>query len=831
MTDREFAQRFVKARRSFIQRDYSRLNDMQLQAVLTTEGPLLLLAGAGSGKTTVLINRIANLIKYGRGSDSQFVPEWVTEDDLAFLEGVPEEPTPEQLQRAQKLCTLDPVQPWRIIAITFTNKAADELKQRLENMLGPDANDIWAMTFHSACVRILRRDIDRLGFDRSFTIYDTADSNSLIKRILKELELDEKTFPYRTVLNYISQAKDAMISPEDFCAEAEKSGDIRRKHIGRAYSEYTKRMKNSNALDFDDIILFTVRLLQDNPDVREYYQRKFRYVLIDEYQDTNNLQYLLAQNLAGGYENICVVGDDDQSIYKFRGATIENILSFESQYKNARTIRLEQNYRSTGHILAASNAVIRNNKGRKGKNLWTDQEMGEKLLLYVAPDERDEAQYVAGKILAEKAAGNNWRDCAVLYRMNAQSNQLEYAFKRNAIPYRVVGGTRFFDRAEVKDMLAYLCVINEPSDDLRLLRIVNVPTRGIGAKTIETARAIAAENSQSLFRVLKDSQQYEGLARSAGKLHQFVNFIEDMRAKRDSMPLDEFYQELIDRTGYVRALEAKRGDENITRIENVNELKSNIVNYMNENDGGTLFGFLDEIALYTDIDQYDKSADCVVMMTMHSAKGLEFPTVFVVGAEEGIFPSNRAIGEMDEMEEERRLCYVAMTRAKKRLYFTAARQRMLFGRTAAGQLSRFVDEIPAENINKPSPVYAFGGEDFDGPDTYFSDRRYGGYAPAAQSRRTYTSNSDSYRHSRFTSPGRAQEKPDKKPIKPPAPPAKKAALPNLRKGDQIQHKTFGQGLVTLVQPVGGDALIEVAFEENGTKRLMLKSAAQFIKKL
>ncbi|MBQ8975359.1 MAG: UvrD-helicase domain-containing protein [Oscillospiraceae bacterium] len=801
-------ERFIKARRAVIESRFSHLNDMQRLAVLTTQGPLLLLAGAGSGKTTVLINRIANLIKYGRGSDCDTVPEDVTEDDVVFLEGYLRSQDPEDEARADRLCAVEPVEPWRIIAITFTNKAADELKQRLENMLGPEANDIWAMTFHSACVRMLRRDIDRLGFDRSFTIYDTADSQSLMKRILKELELDEKTFPYRTVLNYISRAKDAMQSPEDFMTAAEKSGDVRRRHIGRAYLEYSKRMKNANALDFDDIILFTVRMLQDNPDVREYYQRKFRYVLIDEYQDTNNLQYLLAQNLAGGYENIFVVGDDDQSIYKFRGATIENILSFESQYKNARTIRLEQNYRSTGHILSASNSVIKNNMGRKGKKLWTEQSMGDKLMLYIAPNEREEAQYVATKILAQRSGGDNWRDCAVLYRTNAQSNQIEYAFKRNGIPYRVVGGTRFFDRAEVKDMLAYLCVINEPSDDLRLLRIVNVPARGIGAKTIESAREIAAREGKPLFEVIKNSQYYPELERSAGKLHQFTNFIDDMREKRESVPLDELYDELVERTGYVRALEQKKTDENITRIENVGELKSNIINYMKENDGGSLYGFLDEIALYTDIDQYDRSADCVVMMTMHSAKGLEFPTVFIVGAEEGIFPSSRSIGEPDEMEEERRLCYVAMTRAKQRLYFTAARQRMLYGRTMAGQVSRFIDEIDEGDIVKPSPTFGFGGEDFEGQDGYFGGGRYGSsrsYGGVTQDRHSYGGGRTYY--------GQKQKPPAaKKTVKSVSAPP----LIELRPGDRIEHKTFGEGLVTMVQNVGGDALLEVACDETGT---------------
>ncbi|NLA87634.1 MAG: UvrD-helicase domain-containing protein, partial [Clostridiales bacterium] len=491
MTEQSFTEKYIQARRDVIALDFMHLNDMQRQAVMTTEGPLLLLAGAGSGKTTVLINRIAGLIKYGRGADTDEIPASATEEDLEFLEGYAKNPAPENAERAARLCAVEPVEPWRIIAITFTNKAADELKARLERMLGTGANDVWAMTFHSACVRILRRDIDRLGFDRSFTIYDSADSQSLMKRILKELDLDDKTYPYRTVLNYISKAKDEMISAEAYYNAADKSGDIRKRHIGRAYLEYSNRMKASNALDFDDLILFAVRLFAEHPDVLGYYQRRFRYVLIDEYQDTNNLQYLLAGALAGGHENICVVGDDDQSIYKFRGATIETILSFESKYKNARVIRLEQNYRSTGHILDAANDVIKNNKGRKGKKLWTDQEDGDKLTLYIARDEREEAQYVTEQIIGDVAGGDNWSDHAVLYRLNAQSNQLEYAFKRSGVPYRIVGGTRFFDRAEIKDMLAYLCVVLNPTDDLRLLRIVNTPTRGIGQVTLELGGEIA----------------------------------------------------------------------------------------------------------------------------------------------------------------------------------------------------------------------------------------------------------------------------------------------------------------------------------------------------
>jgi DNA helicase-2/ATP-dependent DNA helicase PcrA len=830
MTAQTFTDRYIKARRDVIALDFSHLNDMQRQAVMTTEGPLLLLAGAGSGKTTVLINRIANLMKYGRGSDTDEIPEGVTEQDLEFLEKYAQNPSPEHQARARALCAVDPVEPWRIIAITFTNKAADELKARLENMLGPEAGDIWAMTFHSACVRILRRDIDRLGFDRSFTIYDTTDSLSLMKRILKELDLDDRTFPPRTLLGYISRAKDEMISAEEFSESAAKSGDIRKKHIGRAYLEYSNRMKAANALDFDDLILYTVRLLNEYEDVRSYYQRKFRYVLIDEYQDTNNLQYRLASALAGGEDgrraNICVVGDDDQSIYKFRGATIENILSFEKQFKDTRVIRLEQNYRSTGHILSAANDVISNNKGRKGKTLWTQQENGEKLTLHVARDEREEAQFVASRIIAGVAGGDSWSDFAVLYRMNAQSNQLEYAFKRSGIPYRIIGGTRFFDRAEIKDMLAYLCLVQNPADDLRCMRVINNPPRGIGQVTLDRLETLAAARQQPVMALIREAEEFDDLKKAAPRLRQFAALIEELRELSQTLPLDAFYDAVLEKTGYVRMLEAKTTDENLTRLENVRELKTNIVSFLRENPEGTLFDFLNEIALYTDIDQFDRSADSVVMMTMHSAKGLEFKTVFIVGAEEGIFPGVRCIGEPEEMEEERRLCYVAMTRAKRKLYFTCARQRMIFGKTTAGKTSRFVDEVSDAYIEKPDTdfggsVYIFDESDDEDRREAFTrvSRHYGttnftgsGYAP--RSRRT-------------DGPGRhLGQAAGSKPLSA-APPAPQPSVV-YKKGDVVRHKAFGRGLVIDVQPAGGDALLEVAFDDVGTKRLMAKSAAAYM---
>ena len=843
MLDHQQELRFCRARRGAIARDFARLNPEQRDAVLATEGPLLLLAGAGSGKTTVLINRIANLMQYGRGSDSPEVPEWVTPDDLAFLEeyaagaGAPAQPDKE---RQERLCRLDPAAPWTILAITFTNKAAGELKDRLAKMLGPEAEDVWASTFHSACVRILRRDIHRLGFASSFTIYDTDDSLRVVKDCLKDLNLDDKQFPPRSVLGYISRAKDAMKLAEDYLAECEKSGDFRLEKIAKVYVEYQRRLREANALDFDDLILHTVRLLQQFEDVREYYQRKFRYVLIDEYQDTNYSQYLLASTLAGGHENLCVVGDDDQSIYRFRGATIENILSFEKQYPGCRTIRLEENYRSTKHILEAANAVIRNNQGRKGKELWTRAGEGDKLHLYQAMNESDEAQYVAARILEDYSQGLAWKDHAVLYRMNAQSNQLEQAFKRNGVPYRIIGGTRFFDRAEVKDMLAYLAVLNNPEDELRLTRIINNPPRGIGAKTVETAQAVAQREGASLYAVIDNARMYPELERSAAKLAVFTNLMAQLRQLLEELPLDKFYEELIVRTGYGTMLETKNTVEDRTRLENVRELLTSIHGYLeNAGDEPSLAGFLDEIALYTDLDSHDPDQDCVVLMTMHSAKGLEFPVVFVVGAEEGIFPGVRAIGEQDEMEEERRLCYVAMTRAKRKLFLTCASQRMLFGRTSANRPSRFLNEIPTELVERsgrsflddssgwggiPSRASGYGGYERRG--SYGSaggrspfDQRpqYGEAGPAG-------GDYGGFRRA-MSGAGRAAPRAAGQPS------GNAAAAAAFHKGDMVQHKAFGKGMILSIQKMGGDALVEIAFDNVGTKRLMLKSAAAHMTKI
>ena len=797
--------RFLQARRKYIASQFSQLNNMQQEAVLTTEGPLLLLAGAGSGKTTVLINRIANIMRFGRGSDSNEIPDTVTEEDVAFLEALGEDPSDYDRWRADTLCAVEPAVPWSIMAITFTNKAANELKERLTMLLGEGAQDIWAMTFHSACCRILRRDIERMGYSRSFTIYDTSDSERMMKDILNDLGLDDKTFPPRYVLGAISREKDKMVSAGEMLERAEATGDIRALHIARAYQKYQTRLKENNALDFDDIIYVTVKLLLENEDIRTYYQRKFHYILVDEYQDTNHMQYLLTSLLAGGHENICVVGDDDQSIYRFRGATIENILNFEKQYRGSRLIRLEQNYRSTQAILNAANAVIAHNLGRKGKRLWTANGIGDPITVYEAGDEGVEANYVAGQII-KQSKGKEFKDYAVLYRTNAQSNAIEFAFKRNGIPYRVIGGTRFFDRAEIKDMLSYLCVINNRADNLRLKRIINNPPRGLGAKTIETVERLAEAEGIPMYSVVSDPYSYGPLEKPAMKLLQFSAFVEDMaQLLVEGMSLPDFYEELQVRSGYVDALNAKPTEENKTRLENVRELKSSINAYVENAETPTLAGFLEEIALYTDLEQYNEGDDAVVMMTMHSAKGLEFPHVFLVGFEDGLFPGMRAIGDREEMEEERRLCYVAITRAKKSLTISHARQRMLYGRTSAAMPSRFLKEIPEECVI-----------------------RRGGLRVASQSTGGYGTGYGSG----YGSYGQSAHKPQpKRPESPMVSAAKSGSCPELSKGDMVQHAAFGRGMVLSVMKMGGDALLEIAFDDIGTKKLMAKTASAHMKKL
>jgi len=808
MLTKDEAKRFLKARSSFIASCYTKLNDMQTQAVLATEGPLLLLAGAGSGKTTVLVNRIANIIRFGAGADSDVIPEYISSDDVAFLEdqvsGKADDP-----DRAEQLARLNPAAPWQVIAITFTNKAANEMKARLETMLGGDASGIWASTFHSACCRILRKDADRIGYGSDFAIYDTSDTERLMKDIMKELNLDEKNFPPKSVLSAISKAKDEGKTPEDYVSFAEGSGDYRLTRIARCYVMYQTRLVKSNAMDFDDILMNTVHLFDSCPDVLEFYQRKFKYVLIDEYQDTNNLQYRFASMLAGGYKNFCVVGDDDQSIYRFRGATVENILSFENQYPGCRVIKLEQNYRSSANILKAANAVISNNKNRKGKNLWCAGPEGDKINVIIAEDENEEAQRIASKMIALKSEGFKWSDFAVLYRMNAQSNRIEYAFKRNGIPYKVVGGMRFFDRAEVKDMLSYLSVIHNPGDMLRLLRIVNTPSRGIGDKSLEKARSLSAALALPLIDIMRDAWKYPELRSAAPKMMQFAELIDELSELSKRVTPSELYDEVIEKSGYVQALMKKETAENESRIQNVKELKTSIVSYENQALEPTLEGFLEEIALYTDLDNYDGEEDSAVMMTIHSAKGLEFGAVFIAGAEEGIFPSFRSTSDEDELQEERRLCYVAITRAKQKLFVTCARHRMLFGHTTANRPSRFLNEIPEECVvglrenAKPKVEYSFSSDS--------------GSSYSRPSQSSFAAKRPAPARNRFTAPA--------------APKKTSNAAASFAKGDSIEHKAFGRGLVLSATPVGNDCLLEVAFDSVGTKRFMRNTAAQFMKKV
>ena len=812
----DITKEYLALRDQYIESRFARLNPVQRQAVFATEGPLLILAGAGSGKTTVLVNRIANIIRFGSAHGSTDLPRPVTEADLNDLRNAVA--AGRDLPRETAYLAVRPARPWNVLAITFTNKAAGELKERLRAMLGDTlGGDVNASTFHSACVRMLRRDAERIGFPKSFTIYDSDDQQRVIKQIYKDLMIDDKFLPVKSAIGQISSFKDKLLSAEDVAGEP--FANTKEQLVSKIYTAYAGRLKAAGAMDFDDLIFHTVKLLQNDAEAREYYQNRFRYVVVDEYQDTSIAQFHLVRLLAGGTNNVCVVGDDDQSIYKFRGATIENILNFEKVFTGAKTIRLEQNYRSTANILNAANSVIKNNMGRKGKTLWTDAGAGDRVLIKTVFNEQDEANFVVSSIMMDYNRGRNWKENAILYRMNAQSNALEYAFKRNGVPYQVVGGTKFFERAEVKDMLAYLAVINNPSDDLRLRRIINNPPRGIGNTTIERVQDLASEQGVPMMAVLQHAGEYAVLKSAAGKLERFAQLIAALREMADTMELAEFYDAVCEQTSYVRTLQEKGDVESRGRLENVQELKSNIVSFLeNDPEDATLSGFLNEIALYTDLDSAT-SDNCVTMMTMHSAKGLEFPCVYVVGVEEGIFPGERVRYNDEEVEEERRLCYVAMTRAKERLTMTCTRQRMLFGRTSVSEPSRFLEEVPSENADwvgrQAQGTSGFGDTSFDEGSSY-STRGYGSYGQGAA---RYDSVMQRRPKSQASQKLAAQK------------PTASAPLLQLSSGDQIHHKTFGDGLVISVTPMGGDALLEVAFDTVGTKKLMLKTAGVHITKL
>ena len=769
-------------RRQVMEKEFSRMNPMQREAVFTTEGPLLILAGAGSGKTTVLVNRIANIVKYGCAYGDREFSVSLTEEEIRMLEEY-RDGTQEYTDEIADLLAVRPAKPWQILAITFTNKAAGELKERLEAMLGPDGQDIWASTFHSTCARILRRDGESIGYTSHFTIYDTDDSKRVMKECQRLLNIDDKMLSHKTLLHEISHAKDSLISPEDYLNDA--GDDVRLRKIGEAYRLYEKLLRDADAMDFDDMIVNTVKLLEENEEVRTRYQNRFRYVMVDEYQDTNHAQYRLTSLLAGGSGNLCVVGDDDQSIYRFRGATIENILSFEEQYHKAKVIRLEQNYRSTQNILDAANAVISHNTERKGKNLWTANGPGEKIVVDNAFDEQEESTFIADTIMDSVKGGRKWSDHAVLYRMNAQSNAIERTFVRMGVPYRVIGGHRFYERKEIRDALAYLSVISNPADNIRLRRIINEPKRGIGATTINYAAQIAAGLGLSLYEVISHADEYEQLVRAAPRLRAFTQIIDGLAEAAEELPLNELFEKAMRDTGYLDSLALDR-ETYQDRLENIQELSSNLLRYSEDNEEGDLNGFLEEVALMTDIDNYNEEADTVVLMTLHSAKGLEFPVVFIPGMERGIFPGIQSLYSASEMEEERRLAYVGITRAKERLYLTHARTRMLYGSTSHNAPSPFLEEIPEGLVEEKRKVT-------------LSQQK-----PSVQ---RATKPKKTFDHS-FG----------------PAAPKPSAPAGSYRVGDTVGHKLFGTGVVLSAQPMGNDTLLEIAFEKAGTKKLMANFA-------
>lgn len=795
----EIKERYLKAKRALFDKAYgAHLNSEQRRAVFTTEGPLLVLAGAGSGKTTVLVNRISYIIKYGRAYFSEAVPLGITEEAVSALEGAVLL-TPSEIEELLPQFEVSPPPPWMVLAITFTNKAAREIKERLERSLDDTAaaDSIWSGTFHSVCLRILRKFGDRLGYREGFSIYDTDDKKRLITMCMRELEIDEKRLAPKAVANAISMAKDYLKTPD----ELESSGDPRNRDIREIYTLYQKRLMEYNALDFDDIIMKTVELLRADGEAREYYQKKFRYVLVDEYQDTNYAQFVLTALLSDGYRNIMVVGDDDQSIYRFRGATIENILNFDKNYPDATVIKLEQNYRSTANILNAANAIIKNNDDRHEKRLWCDKGDGEKITVHEAEDQNSEGKYIVDIITKSIASeGRKYSDFAVLYRVNALGRSLQTTFAKSGMPYKVIGDMGFYDRKEVKDMLAYLSVLSSPDDSLRLKRIINEPKRKIGAVAVDAIEEIANLRSLSMYEIMKEAGSYTALAKYADKLLDFVKLIESVKEEK-TLP-SEYIRELFERSGY-RAMLVAEGFEGEGKIENVEEFIGAAVEYearcAESGTTPTTHGFLEEISLVTDVDKYDESADAVVLMTVHAAKGLEFPVVFLAGMEDGIFPSQQNIGEREEMSEERRLAYVAITRAKQKLYITHTKNRMMYGKTSYNRLSGFIrDELPQNLVfhdaKKPRP------------------NRYGTYASSAQG---------AYRDTTFGSFSEMNRAPSiSQTPKPRAKGASEYGIEKFAPGTRVIHAVFGEGVIVSARDMGGDVLYEVKFDNGQAKKLM-----------
>lgn len=738
------------------------LNEMQQLAVDTTEGPLLILAGAGSGKTTVLVNRVEHII-------------------------------------SSHLAT-----PWQVLAITFTNKAAGELRERLVSAIGEEANDIWAYTFHSCCSRILRRFGEKIGYTNHFTIYDTDDSRRVMKQCQKQLGIEDKLINHKSILAEISRAKDSLISPEEYKQTAQN--DFRKSKIAECYELYQAQLKKSDAMDFDDIIFNTVKLLEENEDVRNIYQTQFKYVMVDEYQDTNHAQYVLTSLLADKYKNICVVGDDDQSIYRFRGATIENILSFENHYKGAKVIRLEENYRSTQNILDGANAVISHNKNRKGKTLFTRSGSGDKIVYKTVMSESEESQYIIDEIVKNVNNGMKYSDHAILYRMNAQSRNLEVMLTKSGISHRIIGGHRFFDRKEIKDIVSYLAVINNPSDNVRLQRIINVPKRAIGDTMFANVLEIGAGLGMSAFEVCERADEFQKTSRSASKLMNFTKMIRDFQeCIENGMGLNDLLQEVLDVTKYLDYLQ-EEPETYEDRVNNIKELSSMFIKYEEESEDANLSEFLEDVALISDIDSYNEDEDAVVLMTLHSAKGLEFPVVFIPGMEEGIFPGNQSMFSEEDLEEERRLAYVGITRAKKKLYLISSQQRMLYGQTSRNMPSRFLREIPSSVINDQS-VVARRSTGFTTPRTAYANASRNELGHSSHNKIGSYTQSSSSAH-KFGQAGNAAQKNNI----------------DFKVGDTVCHKSFGTGTVLTVTPMGGDMLLEVAFDKAGTKKMMANYA-------
>lgn len=787
--------RYLAAKRSLFDTLYQSMNDRQREAIYSVNGPLLILAGAGTGKTTVLVNRIAHIIRYGNAYYDDTIPDGLTEANVTALEQSTSLPADAIADLCDSFAS-DPCPPWAVLSITFTNKAAGEIKERLAHVIGEKSTEIWAGTFHSVCVRILRKYGERIGYHSGFTIYDTDDTKKVVLECMKQLNIDDKQLQPKTVLHTISRAKDKLQTPEDFMLEA--GADLRLSQIASIYELYQKALFDANALDFDDIIMQTVHLLANDEDARSYYQNRFKYVCVDEYQDTNHAQFMLTALLSGRYRNLMVVGDDDQSIYKFRGATIENILHFDESYSDAHIIKLEQNYRSTSNILNAANSVIRNNFGRRGKELWSEAGEGEKLIIRKLDNQNEEARYIINKIMDQVIREKRkYSDFAVLYRVNAQSSYLENVFAKSGIPYRLLGGTRFYERKEIKDIIAYLCVINNPADNLRLKRIINEPKRKIGETTLSALENIAAYEDVTMLDAMRNAENYPTLAKSITKLHDFACMIDQLTTIAQTEKLSVLFQKVLEMTGYMKMLEAA-GITEIDRVQNVKELVSNAVAYEEANPEATLSGFLEEVALVSDVDNYDENADAVVLMTIHSAKGLEFPVVFLPGMEEGLFPSMQSAMNPEELEEERRLAYVAITRAKTRFYALHVRERLIYGKTNFNQRSRFLDEIPEEYVTVELPK---------------SIRRQAEEAEAAANGDTVTSpgerkkkivmSKEFFRESDLSAGvGRTQ------------------SYDRFAVGDVVSHFTFGRGVILSVREMGADILYEIAFDSVGTKKLM-----------